>query len=59
MKAEIKGENLIITIPLQEKTLSKTEKTYIIASTGGFKEVPGLKFEGKPVKVSVNAFINK
>lgn len=58
MKAEIKGGNLIITLPMEEK-VSKSEKTIIIAGTGGFQPASGLAYKDKPVFVSVNAYIKK
>ena len=56
--AEIKDNNLVITIPLQKPELSSTGKTYIVASTRGFAHTTAV-VDGKPVSVSVNAYINK
>lgn len=57
MKAEIKGKDLVITIPIDEKP-SKSGKNILIASTGGNKEQGDLKYKGKAVTVSVNAYIS-
>lgn len=57
MKAEIKDNNLIITLPIAPRT-SKSGKSLVIASTGGNITV-GLEYEGKPVIIGVNAYIAK
>lgn len=56
MKAEIKGNELILTLPLQSPTLSKSGKTLIVAGTGGFVATTAA-VDGKPVRVSVNAIV--
>lgn len=57
MKAEIKGKDLIITIPmLEEKQLSGSKKSFVIATSGG-NQVTTLKIEGKPVTIGLNAYI--
>lgn len=58
MKAEIKGDNLIITIPIDKnpKPSKSSGKTLTLASSGGFKD-SGTKFKDKQVMVSVNAYI--
>jgi hypothetical protein len=59
MKAEIKGGNLIITIPIEaELKESTTGKTLTLASSKGFQKTE-LVHQGKPVSVSVNAYIKK
>lgn len=57
MKAEIKGNTLIITLPLQEPKASSSGKTMIIAGTGGFAATD-VQHKGKAVKISVNAIID-
>jgi hypothetical protein len=58
MKAEIKGDNLIITIPINKdpQPSKSSGKTLTLASSGGFKDSEA-KFKGKQVMVSVNAYI--
>ena len=58
MKAEIKGNNLVITIELQKPTLSASGKTKVVASTHGNKETD-VVIEGKRVTIGVNAYIPK
>lgn len=55
MTAKIEGKELVIRLPL-EKTRSVSGKSIVIASTHGNADA-GLTFEGKPVKVGVNAYI--
>lgn len=58
-KVEIKGENLVITIPVSKKGRpSKSGKTLIVATTGGFLTTTA-EIDGKPIRVSVNATISK
>lgn len=54
MKCEIKGTDLVITIPIKEKT-SGSGKSLVIASTGGNIEA-GLQYKGKPVVIGLNAY---
>ncbi len=57
MKAEIKGNDLIITIPINKNPQpSASGKTLTVASTSGFKDA-GTKFKDKSLMVSVNAYI--
>lgn len=57
MNATIKDGFLTITLPISARP-SKSGKTTLIASTnGGVK--PGLEVDGKPVTVSVNAYVAK
>jgi len=56
MKAEIKGNDLVITIPMQEPTPSASGKTLVIASTHGNMSTT-LMVQGKPVTVGLNAYI--
>jgi hypothetical protein len=56
-KAEIKGGNLIITIPVAKKPEpSKSGKTKIVASTNGNVKTD-IKVEGYPLTIGVNAYI--
>lgn len=55
MKAEIKGNELIITLPIEAKP-SKSGKSVVIATSNG--NVPtSLQYEGKVVTVGVNAYV--
>lgn len=56
MQATIKDNKLTIVIDLQEPKLSKTGKTYIVASSGG-NITTTAKVDGKPVIIGLNAFI--
>ena len=56
MSTTIKNGKLVIELPLQTPTLSKSGKTHIVASTGGFASTTA-EINGKIVKISVNAII--
>lgn len=60
MKAEIKGDNLVITIPVNKdpQPSKSSGKTLTLASSSGFKSTDA-KFKGKEVFVSVNAYVKK
>lgn len=58
MKATIEGKELVIRIPLQTPTLSKSGKTKVVASSQGNKVTECL-VEGKPVTIGVNCYIAK
>lgn len=58
MKVEIKNGKLIIEIDTHQPTPSASGKTLVIASTNGF-QVTTAQIDGKPVSVSVNAFIKR
>lgn len=55
MKAEIKGDTLVITLPIKEAA-SKTGKSLVIASSNGNKQTD-LKYKDKTVVIGVNAYI--
>ena len=57
MNAEIKNNQLIITIPISPRT-SKSGKSLVIASTGG-NVATGLEHGGKPVILGLNAYTTK
>ncbi|MHB9009940.1 MAG: hypothetical protein ACYDC1_23770 [Limisphaerales bacterium] len=60
MNAEIKNNELVIRIPLQEPTPSATGKTLVVASTrGNARTNVTVNFQGKPLPVTIglNAFI--
>ena len=58
MQVQIKDNNLVITMPLQTPSVSKSGKTLIVATSAGIKATTA-EIDGKPIKVGVNAFIAK
>lgn len=58
IKVEIKGEEMIITLPISQPHPSKSGKTIVIASTQGNIRTSEM-FEGKPITIGVNAYISK
>jgi len=57
MKAEIKGKNLVITIPMNKKpTPSSTGNTLIVATSHGNKEL-ACKVNGQNIRCGVNVYI--
>lgn len=56
MIATIKDGKLIIEIPLQTPTPSKTGKTLMVATTNG-NVVTSAVVNGKPVTIGLNAWI--
>jgi hypothetical protein len=58
MKAEIKGNELIITIEMQKPTPSASGKTLVVASSHGNQTTTAV-INGKPVVVGLNAYIKK
>jgi hypothetical protein len=59
IKAEIKGDNLIITLPLEKEPRPSTSgKTLVVATTHGNVQL-GAEYKGKPVTIGVNAYIKK
>lgn len=56
MNAKVENGNLVITLPLQKPTRSKTGKSLIIASTNGFMKT-SVEVEGKEISLSVNAIV--
>lgn len=58
MTAEIKGGNLIITLPVNPKPApSASGKSLVVASTKG-NTVTGVMVDGKPLTIGVNAYIS-
>lgn len=57
MKAEIKGSDLVITIPMQKPTPSASGKTLVVATSSGNK-VTDVIIDGKPVTIGINAYIS-
>ena len=58
MEAKVEKGKLVITIPLQTPAPSKSGKTLIVATTSGFASTTA-EVNGKPISVSVNAYIKK
>ena len=56
MQVEIKGNDLVITIPMQKPAPSASGKTLVVASSRGNKAT-GVLVDGKPVIVGLNAYI--
>jgi prefoldin subunit 5 len=57
MKVKIKDNEIIITLPIAKQP-SKSGKTILVASTHGGQASSAI-VDGKPVIVSVNAYISK
>lgn len=55
MKVEVKGKDLIITLPIEEPRLSPTGKTMMVATSHGNIKT-GLMVRGKELIVGVNAY---
>lgn len=55
IEVKIENNRLVISLPI-EKSLSKTGKTTVIASTHG-NQPTTVNFEGKPVILGVNAYV--
>lgn len=58
MEAKIENRKLIITIDLQEPTLSASGKNLVVASTHG-NVVTDCEIDGKKVVVGLNAYVRK
>ena len=57
LKAEIKGTNLVITVPMNETPVaSSTGKTLVVASSHG-NQPTTVQVQGKALVVGVNAYI--
>jgi len=56
MKAEIKGNVLVIEIEMTKPTPSASGKTLVVASTHG-NQPTAAQVNGKPVIVGLNAYI--
>ena len=56
MKVSIKGNVMTIEIDMQAPTPSSTGKTLMVATSHGYAGTEA-KVNGKPVTVSVNAYI--
>jgi hypothetical protein len=58
MKVEIKGNEVVITLPINNPlTPSKSGKSRIVATSSGIVATAAI-YDGKPVKVGVNCFID-
>ena len=58
MIAEIKGNELVIRIPLQAPAPSTSGKTLVVATTRGYVKTTA-QIDGKPITIGVNAYIAK
>ena len=57
MQVEIKGNTVVITLPIEEN-VSKSGKSLVIGSSGGNKATTAI-YNGKPIYVGVNAYITR
>jgi len=58
MKVEIKGQELVITVPINpQPPLSSTGKSRILFSSQGFVKPAGLLVDGKQVSVGLNVIV--
>ena len=56
MQVEIKGNDLVITIPMQKPTPSASGKTLVVASSHG-NQPTSAQVNGKPIILGLNAYI--
>ena len=54
MTVKIEGNELVVRVPISPHP-SKSGKTMLVASTHGAQDA-GLEHDGKPIKVSLNAY---
>ena len=55
MNVEINGNELIVSLPISPRP-SKSGKTILVASTSGNIKTT-VEYDGKPITVSVNAYV--
>jgi hypothetical protein len=58
MTVKVENDELVIRLPLQPATPSKTGKTLLVATSHGLKVTEAV-VNGKPVTVGLNAFISR
>jgi hypothetical protein len=59
MKVEIMGNEVIVTLPINNPLItSKTGKSLMVASSNGIVAT-ATAHNGKPLKVGINVFIDK
>lgn len=58
MKAEVKGNELVITIPMNPPRPSASGKTMVVATSGGNIQTTA-EVDGKPIIIGVNAYIRR
>lgn len=56
-KFDAKTQEVTITFGLTKPSASKSGKTLMVFTTGGFQALEGINVDGKQVKVSINATI--
>ena len=59
LTAKIENGFLVVKIPLQEPTVSKSGKTLVVASSHGNVACESAKVGGKVVTIGLNAYISK
>ena len=59
MKVELKGNDLVITIPanLTDPSPSASGKSLVVASTQGNVTLPDVQVKGKNLTIGLNAYI--
>jgi NAD(P)H-flavin reductase len=58
MKVEIKGNEVVITLPLNNPLVpSKSGKSLMVASSNGIVATPCV-YQNKPLKVGANVFVD-
>ena len=57
MNVKVEKDKLVIELTLEEPWKSSTGKTLLVASTHGVQRTTA-RFEGKPISIVVNAFVN-
>lgn len=58
MTAQIKDGNLVVTMPLQTPSPSRTGKTLVVASSHGNVKTAA-EIDGKPITIGLNAYITR
>lgn len=59
MKAEVKDNQLIITIPISKRPSASGKSIVIASSNGNHPTDNGLTIDGKILNIGVNAYISK
>ena len=58
MKVEIKGNEVVVTLPINNPLVpSKSGKSLIVATSSGIVATPCV-YQNKPLKVGVNVFVD-
>jgi len=57
MQCTIEGSDLVIRVPMQKPSLSKSGKSKIVYSSQGNKKTETI-IDGKPLTIGLNAYIS-